>query len=110
MPCRRPTSIGKSPIAQNLFNIAQCMQVQILSKPVGDFNMKKIILIVATLFIFCLCSCKIADSSNDNCLPSGSTNITDLGNDWSTFEYNGKKFLYHAPNSANGYEAITQIQ
>ena len=70
-----------------------------------DVYMKKIFGLILCIFIF---GC--TGSDDPNLLPIGASNIKDVGNGWSTFNLNGKSFLYHRTWSGNlGYESITEI-
>jgi hypothetical protein len=50
-------------------------------------------------------------STEANRLPAGATNIRDAGNGWSTFTYEGHRYLYMSRNSGANFatEALTRI-
>jgi len=73
--------------------------------------MKRSIVFLLLLIVLLLPGCEGQMSSDFTSLPTGATEITDIGNGWVTFKHNGKKFMYHksyAPHK--GYEAITCVE
>ena len=73
----------------------------------SKLTMKILLSVLLILFV----GCTRHFSNEPETLPANATNIINKGNGWSTFELEGKKFLYHnAIMGYKGFECITQIK
>lgn len=43
-------------------------------------------------------------------LPAGATDITDVGNNWVTFRWKGKKYLYQLAGTHGGHSALVELK
>jgi len=43
-------------------------------------------------------------------LPPGATEITDIGNDWVTFRWNNRKYLYQWRGSHGGHTVMVELR
>lgn len=66
---------------------------------------------IILLGLFILVGCTLPESTIKNSfLPTGSTNVKNVGNGWFTFEYEGKKFLYFRHGAGDStHSGVTKI-